>query len=200
MRCPRLHILVKGWIERFCQSQLLTSLFSHNHVLGTLPAVYLYSFPSGFDYVKDCFDLYDSTFFFPDDFFRKRWETSRSETNEIVSKQIAYHILEVYSMWYFLRGLWSFYRRKRRQNITEKTNEILITKLSSRQRQRERERDRVSERGERELSLIHIWLNDVTKKERYRLRCVHDTLDTLSGTQLFSTLDLKSGYLSLIHI
>ena len=37
-------------------------------------------------------------------------------------------------------------------------------------------------------------LNDVTKKDCYPLPCVDDTLDTLSGAQWFSTLDLKSGY------
>ena len=37
-------------------------------------------------------------------------------------------------------------------------------------------------------------LNDMTKKDCYPLPCVDDTLDTLSGAQWFSTLDLKSGY------
>ena len=37
-------------------------------------------------------------------------------------------------------------------------------------------------------------LNDVTKKVSYPLPRVDDTLNTLSGAQRFSTLDLKSGY------
>ena len=35
-------------------------------------------------------------------------------------------------------------------------------------------------------------LNNVTKKDP--LPCIDDTLDTLSGAQWFSTLDLKIGY------
>lgn len=37
-------------------------------------------------------------------------------------------------------------------------------------------------------------LNDITKKDSYPLPRIDDTLDTLSGNQWFSTLDLKSGY------
>jgi predicted aspartyl protease len=37
-------------------------------------------------------------------------------------------------------------------------------------------------------------LNDITKKDSYPLPRIDDTLDSLEGCKLFSTLDLKSGY------
>uniref|UniRef100_A0A2C9LQU1 Reverse transcriptase domain-containing protein n=1 Tax=Biomphalaria glabrata TaxID=6526 RepID=A0A2C9LQU1_BIOGL len=37
-------------------------------------------------------------------------------------------------------------------------------------------------------------LNDATHKVSYPLPRIDDTLDTLAGSQIFSTLDLKSGY------
>jgi len=37
-------------------------------------------------------------------------------------------------------------------------------------------------------------LNLVTHKDSYRLPRIDDTIETLSGAKLFSTLDLKSGY------
>ena len=37
-------------------------------------------------------------------------------------------------------------------------------------------------------------LNDITEKDAYPLPRVDDNLDALAGAQLFSTLDLASGY------
>lgn len=37
-------------------------------------------------------------------------------------------------------------------------------------------------------------VNAVTRKDAYPLPCVDNTLDTLTGSRWFSTLDLISGY------
>ena len=37
-------------------------------------------------------------------------------------------------------------------------------------------------------------VNSITRKDAYHLPCIDDMLDTLSGSKLFSTLDLLSGY------
>ena len=41
-------------------------------------------------------------------------------------------------------------------------------------------------------------LNEVALKDSYPLHRIDDALDTLSGSQIFSTLDLKSGKLKYI--
>ena len=41
-------------------------------------------------------------------------------------------------------------------------------------------------------------LNDVTKKDSCPLPRIDDTLDTLSESNLFSTIDLKSGYWQVV--
>ena len=37
-------------------------------------------------------------------------------------------------------------------------------------------------------------VNAITRKDAYPLPRVDDTLDTLAGSRLFTTLDLKNGY------
>ena len=42
---------------------------------------------------------------------------------------------------------------------------------------------------------VDYWkINDVTKKDSYALPRIDNTLDSLSGTEYFTTLDLRSGY------
>ena len=40
----------------------------------------------------------------------------------------------------------------------------------------------------------YLKLNDLTKKNSYPLPMINNTLDELSGSSWFSTLDCKSGY------
>ena len=37
-------------------------------------------------------------------------------------------------------------------------------------------------------------MNSLTRKDAHPLPCIDDTLDTLSGTKWFSTIDQASGY------
>ena len=42
---------------------------------------------------------------------------------------------------------------------------------------------------------VDYWkINEVTRKDAYPIPRIDETLDTLAGATLFSTLDLKSGY------
>jgi hypothetical protein len=49
-------------------------------------------------------------------------------------------------------------------------------------------------KGELRFCVDYRKLNDVTKKDCFRLPWIEDTLDTLAGAMWFLTLDLKSGY------
>jgi hypothetical protein len=48
--------------------------------------------------------------------------------------------------------------------------------------------------GKLRFCVVYRKLNDVTKKDSFPLPRVDDTLDTLGGSNWFSTLDLYSGY------
>ena len=48
--------------------------------------------------------------------------------------------------------------------------------------------------GETRFCIDFRFVNKITKKDSFPMPLVADTLDALSGTQYFTTLDLKSGY------
>ena len=48
--------------------------------------------------------------------------------------------------------------------------------------------------GEMRFCIDFRMINKITRKDSFPMPLVADTLDTLSGTQFFTTLDLKSGY------
>ena len=48
--------------------------------------------------------------------------------------------------------------------------------------------------GEMRFCTDFRFINKITKKDGFAMPLIADTLDALSGTQYFTTLDLKSGY------
>ena len=48
--------------------------------------------------------------------------------------------------------------------------------------------------GSVRLCVDYRKVNSITRKDAYPLPRIDDTLDTLAGSKLFSTLDLKTGY------
>ena len=44
------------------------------------------------------------------------------------------------------------------------------------------------------MCLDYRWLNKVTKKNKYPLPLPEELMDRLAGAQVFSNLDLRSGY------